>query len=180
LWPPEGNHKGCPYRGASGSQIQHVNVSPESYVVGKVPAVVIGILIEDDVVGIPEPAVAEADIVRGNAKVEPAKPETVRTTTSETPVMARAEAAPEVSVLPGMIDMVMSIIPARVVPDPLPAAIDVRSVRVAGPVREIPVFLSGMRVAADRLRAAGWRRRVGGAWCFAFLASLTKSRKRNH
>ena len=162
------------------SQIHNVNVSPESHVIGKVPADVIGIVVDDDFVGVPEPAIAEANIVRGNAKKEPAKPETVRTASPQAPAMARAEAAGEVSVLPRLIEMVMGIILAGVMPDPLIPFIDVRNVRVAGLVTVIPVFLGGMRVAADRRRPLGWRSGVGGACFSVFPASLTKSCERNH
>jgi len=123
-----------------------VNVRSQPHVIGKVPADVIGIVVDDDFVGVPEPAIAEANIVWGNAKKEPAKPETPRTATSEAPAMAGAEAAREVSVLPRVIDMVMRIILAGVVPDPLITFIDVRNVRVAGLVTVIPLFLAGMRV----------------------------------
>jgi hypothetical protein len=94
--------------------------------------------------------------------------------------MARAEAAREVSVLPRMIDMVMRIILARVVPDPLITFIDVRNVWVAGLVAVIPVFLGGMRGAADRRRAVGWRSSVLSALFLMSAASLTKSCERNH
>jgi len=76
--------------------------------------------------------------------------------------------------------MVVSIILARVVPDPLVTFIDVWSVRVAGLVTVIPVFLGGMRVAADRRRAAGWRRGVLGALFLMSPAFLPKSSERNH
>ena len=76
--------------------------------------------------------------------------------------------------------MVVRIIPARVVPDPLITFIDVRSVRVAGLVTVIPVFLGGMRVAADRRRPPGWRSGVGAAAFLMFPAFLPKSCERNH
>jgi len=162
------------------SQIHNVNVSPQPHVIGKVPADVIRILVDDDFVGVPEPTIAEAKIVRGDAKVEPAKPEAVRAASCKVPDVVRAEAAREVSVLPGMIDMEMSITSASVVPDPLITFIDVGDVGVAGLVAVIPVFLSGMRVAADRRRAAGWRSGVSATAFFMFTTLLTKSCERNY
>jgi len=162
------------------SQIHDVHIGPQSHVVGKVPADVIGVLVNDDLIGIPEPIIAEADIIRCDAKVEPAKPETTRTAACKAPAMAGAKAAREMSVLPRVIDVVVRIATAGVVADPLIAAIDVRSVWVAGLITEIPMFLSGVRVAADGRRAVGRRRGVRAASFLVFASFLTKSHQRNY
>src|SRR5208337_255197 len=57
------------------SEKHDVNVSPQPHVIGEVPAEVIRILINHDLVRNPEPVIAKAVVVRGNAEVEAAKPE---------------------------------------------------------------------------------------------------------
>ena len=91
----------------------------------------IGILINDDLVGAPEPAIAKGDVVWGNAKEETAKPKTRRAASCKVPDMVGAEPAREVPVLPRMSEMVVRIVPAGVMPHPL-VTIDVRDVRWPG------------------------------------------------
>ncbi len=63
----------------------------------------------------------------GDAEIEAAKPETAGDLRlSNAPDVTAAEAAGEPTVLPGMIEVKADIIAARVVPDPLAVAMDVR------------------------------------------------------
>ncbi len=52
-----------------------MNVSSQTGVVGQIKAGVVRIVIEDDVVGIPEPAIAEGDVSRGDGEEESAEAE---------------------------------------------------------------------------------------------------------
>src|SRR5580692_7287941 len=92
------------------SQIFDVTISAQPNVVSQVPADMVGIGVDDDVVAVPEPVIAEADVGRGDAKEEPVKAETLRAAACKAVDMARAEGAWKVSVLPGAIEMVARII----------------------------------------------------------------------
>jgi hypothetical protein len=80
-----------------------------------------------------------------------------------------------------MIEMVVRIIPAGVMPDPLAIRMDVGGVWVPSLVAKIPVFSRGFWVPANGCRPMS--RNVAGATNFmlAFTAaSLRKSRNRKH
>jgi hypothetical protein len=139
---------------------------------------VIGILIDDDLVGVPEPAIAKGDVVWGDAKEEAAKPKTRRAASCKVPDMVGAESPSEVSVLPRMIKMVVSIVPAGVMPHPL-ITIDVRGVRVAWLIGVIAVFLGGASLAANGSGAMS-RRGMNLAACPVFFSFLRKRHKGNY
>ena len=115
-----------------------VDVGAETNVVGKVKAVVIGVFIDHDVVAIPPPVITESDIKRGNAEIKSAEPETIGTASGEVPDMATTEAASEMAVLPGMVQVVVGIIAAGIVTDPFSIAVDMRGVRM--PITIFKVF----------------------------------------
>lgn len=46
-----------------GAEVLDVDVGAQTDIVGEVPALVVGIVVDDDVVAVPEPVVAEADVV---------------------------------------------------------------------------------------------------------------------
>jgi hypothetical protein len=60
---------------------------------------VVGVFVDDDVVVIPKPVVAESDVIRGDAEVEATEPDSVWASAAEMPDVAAAEAAGEASVL---------------------------------------------------------------------------------
>ena len=153
------------------SEKHDVNVNPQPHVIGEVPADVIWILINHDLVRIPEPVIAKAVVVWGNAKVEAAKPEALPVPSCKPKDMAGTEPAREVPMLPRMIEMVVRIITAGVMPDPLIARIDVRGVRVPGLVAIIAVFLRGAPCTSNRSRPM---RRNGAPAPFT-LGALTAS-----
>jgi len=103
-----------------------VNVGTEAHVVGEIPAIVVGVFVDDDVVAVPEPVTTVVQIKRSDAKEEAAKPEAARTTSPEAPTVAAAEAAGEAAVLPGVIEVEAAIIAAEIVSHPLAVAVDVR------------------------------------------------------
>jgi hypothetical protein len=106
-------------------------------------------------VGIPEPVAAEPDIVGSYAEVKAAEPEAGGAASDEMEDVALAEAACEASMFPGMIEAVMGIVAAGVVPDPLIVGVDVRCRWVPGLVRD-RMFRSGMRLAFVRSWAVSW------------------------
>jgi len=142
------------------SQVLDVNVGAKSYVVGEVPAFVVGIVVDDDVVAIPEPVVAETKVIGRNAEIKTAEPEATGATTAEVPDVAAADAAGEASVLPGMVEVVVNVVAASVMADPFAVGVDVRSVWVTGLVVEV-TLLRGC-VCGCGMRSACWRGTVGG------------------
>jgi hypothetical protein len=96
------------------------------------------------------------------------------------PDVLRAEPARKVSVLPRMIEMVVRIIPAGVMPNPLTARVDVGGVWVPRLVTKIALFLRRVWLPPKGSRAMGGRRVCDATTMFAFTAPLSKSRKRKH
>lgn len=119
-------------------------VGAEANVIGEVPADVVGIFVDDDLVGIPEPIAAEAEVGRSNAEIEAVEPEAGRAAAGEMPDMAFAEAAGEVAMLPRLIKMVVGIVGARIVADPFAVGVNVRSFGVAGFVGIVGLFGRGL------------------------------------
>src|ERR1700691_3783571 len=121
----------CPPQ-LAGSQILNVGVCPEPHVIGEVPAHVIRIVVNHDLVGIPKPASTEADIEGSHVEIESAEPEASRNAACQPPNMPLANAAGEVSMFPRMIKMVMRIVFAGVVSHPLAVGMDVGRLRMPG------------------------------------------------
>src|SRR5258708_3836958 len=91
----------------------------------------IGIFIDHDLVGVPEPVAAQGKVKRGDAEGEAAKPEAIGTASANAPDVAAAEASGEAAMLSGMIDVEAGVIAPGVVPDPFAVVVDVRSFGVA-------------------------------------------------
>ncbi len=123
------------------AEIRDVNVSAESRVVGQVPAVVVGIFVDHDLIGIPEPVIGEVVFEWGHAEVETSKPEALPVSTRDPKDVAAAETAGKASMLPRMINVEADIIAAGIVSDPLITRVDVGSLRVSGLVAERAGFL---------------------------------------
>lgn len=140
-----------------GSEVLDVDVGTESDVVGEIPAGVVGIFVDHDVVAIPEPAVAVADVVGSDAEVEAAEPETIGSASGEPPDVTAAKAAGKASVFPRMIEMVVRVVAAGVMADPLAIGVDMRRVGMTGVVVEVTVLLRGRG-----MRFVNWSRAVGG------------------
>jgi len=100
-------------------EILDVDVGAEPYVIRKIPTVVIRILIDHDLIGIPKPVTAEAEIVWGDVKKEAAEPEAARASPTNPPDVTATQASGKPSVCPWMIHMIVDVIASRVVADPL-------------------------------------------------------------
>jgi len=92
---------------------------------------VVGIFVDDDLIGAPGPVVAEAVVIGEDAEVEAAEPEAIAAAAFDAEDVAAAEAAVEASMLPGMIDVVVGVIAAGIVADPFVVGVHVGSVRMA-------------------------------------------------
>jgi len=120
----------------SGSEILDVDVSAESGVVGQVPAVVVGIFVDDDGIAVPEPIRGVVVIVGRHTEVEAAEPETFAVSSAKAEHVAAAKAAGEVAVLPSMIDVIVGIVAAGIVANPCVIVVDVRRLGMIGFVLE--------------------------------------------
>lgn len=124
-----------------------MDVGAEANVIGQVPAVVIGVLVDDDLVGVPEPIVAVAEVRGRDGEIEAAEPEAFAIAAGNAPDVAAAEAAVEAAVLPRMIEMEAGVIAAGIVADPLAVSVDVRSFRMAllvGVVATVRLLMLGL------------------------------------
>jgi hypothetical protein len=119
-----------------------VNVSAKSYVVGEIPAVVVGIFVNHHIVAVPIPVIGVGKVKRGDAEVEAAKPETAGIPTLDAPPMSMAEATLKAAVLPRVVQVKAVVIPPHVVPNPFAVVVDVWSFRMAVAVRiRVPVSI---------------------------------------
>ena len=125
-----------------------MNVGAQPGVVGQIPAFVIRVFVDDDLIGIPEPAAAEADVVGRDAEVKAAEPEARRASAGEMPDVAAAKPARKAAMFPGMIEVVVRIIAAGVVTYPLVVCVHVGSFWVSGLVAKRCVLGRWMTIAS--------------------------------
>src|SRR5580692_10933609 len=85
------------------SEVLHVNVSSQPRVIGEIPAVMVGIFVDHDLVAGPEPVSAQSEVKRGDAEGPAVEPETAGAASANAPYVPAAESAREVAMLPGMI-----------------------------------------------------------------------------
>ena len=122
---------------------KHVHVNARANVVGEVVTFVIRVVVDDDFIAIPVPAIRVYDVAGGDAEIEAAKPEAAGSTPGESPNVARAESAGEAAVLPRMVEMEANVGATRIMADPMVAGIYVRRFGMTGPIAEVTVFLTG-------------------------------------
>jgi hypothetical protein len=113
-----------------------VNVGAQPHVVGEIPAVVVGVVVDHDVVIIPVPVTAIADVEGCDAEIVSAEPEAAGTTAPKTPDMTAPDSKRKVAVLPGMVEVEAGIIVSVIVTHPVVVGMNVRGFGVAGLVAE--------------------------------------------
>lgn len=123
-----------------------MDIGSQPYVVGEIPAGMVGIFVDDNVVGVPKPIVAVANVIGSDAEVESAEPETVGAASSEPPDVTSAKASREMAMLEGMVEVVVGIVGTGVVPDPLAIRVHVRGIGMAGLIVKVTVLLGRRRV----------------------------------
>jgi hypothetical protein len=94
------------------------------------------VLINHDFIAIPKPIPAEAYIVGSNGEEEAAKPEAARTAALKSEDVAGAKPASEMAVLPGVLQVIVRVITASFMSNPLAVVVNVRRFRVSGLVIE--------------------------------------------
>lgn len=154
------------------AEILDVDIGAEADVVGEVPAYMVRIVVDDDVVGVPEPAVTEGDVEGGDMPVPAVEPEAVRSAACQMPSVCRAETTGEAAVSEGMIDVIVGVAAAGVMADP-GSSIDVGGVGVAVFVRVIAVSFGGVRIALIGAGSMG-----GGCLMAASLVAATLGKRR--
>ena len=142
------------------TQVLNVNVGAQPGVVGEVPPGIVRIVVEDDVVTVPQPFAGVVVVIWGDAKEKAAKPEAVPAATLDTINVITANLATKATMLPRMIEVVMGIVAATFVTNPAIAfGVNVRSLRVAllvaiGGARSF--FVSAICGSCGASRGAGW------------------------
>jgi len=89
------------------------------------------VIINDDLVAIPQPAIAEPYVVRRHAEVESTEPKPTRTAPFEPEHMAGPKTARKASVLKWMVEVVVCIVRTGIVSGPPTVRFNVRSIRVS-------------------------------------------------
>jgi hypothetical protein len=122
----------------------------------------VGILINDDLVTGPIPTLDDVVIVRGDIPVKTVKPETFPVPAAEYEDVLRSKTAVEASVRPRLIEVVMRIVGAAIVPDPLVVSgVDMRNVGMT-PLVHGNVVLGGGGPASGRCGSARGSGTVSG------------------
>jgi len=118
------------------AEILDVDVGAESGVVGQVPAVVVGIFVDDDGIAVPIPVVGVVVVVGSYAEIEAAEPKALAVSSANVIDVAAAKAAGEAAVFPGMIEMIVRVAATGIVADPSAIVVDVRRIRMTLPIAE--------------------------------------------
>jgi hypothetical protein len=107
------------------SEVEDVDVGAKADVVGQIVAFVVGIVVDDDLVAAPVPPGAVAYVKGSNTPEEAVEAEAVGSAAVEMPDVAATDAAGEMAVLPGVIEMVVGVVFTGVVTDPLAVVMNV-------------------------------------------------------
>ena len=140
------------------SQILDVNVGSQPYVVRQIPAIVIRIFVDYDLVSAPVPAIAVAEVVGRNTKIETSEPEALAISALNTPYMIFAKSTCKVAALPGVIQVVVRIVGPAVMPNPFVVRVHVRRVRMSCLIAVMLRLLDGMFRWVCRCNVRFWMR----------------------
>ncbi len=131
----------------------------------------VGIIIDYDLVAIPNPIIDESIIVGRHGKEKAAETKSLRATARQPPHMGWPNATTEVAVLPRMIEVVMEVVPSRVVANPGVVIVDVgciwMTLHIAVIARLRRLFVlhwraMSLRLLSNRLVLRGRRRPMRG------------------
>src|SRR5580700_4028752 len=125
------------------------------------------ILIDHDIVPIPEPAIDEAVIIRSNGEVVAVKPEPLPVSTPKVKNVARTKPTCEASVFEWTFHMVVRIVTPCIVSDPRTVRVNVGSFRMSSPVGKGPAFWH------VRLYSGGF---AHWSWCGATSGNMSAAK----
>jgi hypothetical protein len=130
------------------------------------------IVVDHHLVLVPQPVVAVAIVIGCNTKIETAKPKTVPAPSAQAPDVFGAKAACEVPMLPRMVEVVVDISTAGIMPDPLAIGVDMRSV---GMSFRVPV-VTGLGGGVWRVLNLSWtvRRYIRFSLLAVFFALILR------
>ena len=112
------------------------------------------IVVDHDIIGAPQPIVAQREIEGCDAEEEPAEPEASRTATPEPEDMASTDPSWEMAVLEWMIEVKVAVVTTHPMANPVAVRVDVRAIRMAIPVVEIRVVSARFRPAVKDARTS--------------------------
>src|SRR5665647_3825073 len=101
------------------SQVLDVSVRAEPRIVCQIPAGMVGVLVDHDLIAAPVPALDDGVIVRGDVPVIITKPEAFPVSSRHHEYMLRSKATGEASVCPRLIEAEIPIVGATIMSDPL-------------------------------------------------------------
>jgi len=119
----------------STSQVLHVRVRAQARVVCQIPANMVGVFVDHDLIA--RPVLARDDVVvpRGDVPVEIVEPEALRVSSGQHEYMFPSKATGAASVCPRLCEVVMRVVGAGIVSDPpVVPGVHVRNVRMTIPV----------------------------------------------
>jgi hypothetical protein len=147
---------------ALSAQIDHVNVGAQPNVVSQVVTHIVGIVVNHDVIVVPEPIVDITKIRVCHRKEETAKAKTVRIATTQAPNMASANRSGKTPMFPRVVKMVTDIVPFMAYPT-IVFCVDMRRFRMAFRIAvRVRCWLvrnrtrRWMRRRMNRRRTMGW------------------------
>jgi hypothetical protein len=152
---------------ALSAQIDDVYVGAQPNVVSQIVAYIVGIVVNHDVITVPEPIVDITKIRVCDRKEEAAKAKTVGITSTQPPNMACTDGAGKAPMLPRAVKMVTDIVPLMAYPT-IVFCVDMRRFRMAF---RIPVRV---RCWLVRNRTRCWvRRSMSRRWAMGWNMTST-------
>src|ERR1035438_4173252 len=113
----------------------------------------VGVLVDHDLIAVPVPAHHDVVIVRSDVPVEIVEPEALPVSPSKHEHMLRSKAAGEASVRPRLIEVVMGVVGATSMSDPLIVfGVNVRNIRMTCLVHANAVLGHRLGLPSCRLR----------------------------
>src|ERR1039458_6755379 len=101
------------------AEIQDVHISAAAHIVSEIPAHMVRIVVNHDLIRVPVPIAAIISVGERNRPVPAVEPELSWTSAGNPPYVRGTKAASKVPVSPGMVQMVARIAAACIMPDPV-------------------------------------------------------------
>src|ERR1017187_5223062 len=128
------------------TEIVHVHVRAEPRVIGQVPAVVVRVLVDHDLVAVPEPVAHVVVLERRDLKSEAAEPESFPGAAAEPEDVLWTETSREPAMCPDVVEVVLGIAAPGIMSNPAAViGVDVRSDGMSGLVGDASVAGFGPR-----------------------------------
>lgn len=96
-----------------------MNIGAQSDVVRKIPANVVRIVVDHNVIGIPEPVIAVIIIIRSDREEPAANGKAFGVSAMDPPDVPRTDCTGEMAMLPRMVEVVVHVIASAVMADPV-------------------------------------------------------------